>query len=94
VKIAILRSGGVTGRRQASGLAASYSRKVSSHPLHEVSDHLLAATVTQHRLGYVDWATLIRQEPLRIAAGMAIVLDQPGNGMHRDADAVAQFRLN
>jgi mandelate racemase len=44
------RIGGVTGWQRAAGLAAAYSREVSSHLFLEVSAHLLAATPGRHWL--------------------------------------------
>ena len=52
----------------------------TSHIFPEVSVHLLAATPTCHWLEYVDWASPILAEPLRIAGGMAQVPDRPGSG--------------
>ncbi|MGB6818401.1 MAG: enolase C-terminal domain-like protein, partial [Pseudolabrys sp.] len=50
------RIGGVTGWREAAGIAQSRNVKMSSHLFPEVSAHLLAATPTCHFLEYVDWA--------------------------------------
>ena len=66
VMIDLDRIGGVTGWRNAAGLALAYNREVSSHLFPEVSAHLLAATSGRHWLEYVDWAVPILQEPLRI----------------------------
>jgi mandelate racemase len=87
------RIGGVTGWQRAAGLAAAYSREVSSHLFPEVSAHLLAATPGRHWLEYVDWADPILRQPLRIENGLAIPSDRPGNGLAWDADAVAKYRL-
>ncbi|WP_207003616.1 enolase C-terminal domain-like protein [Trinickia mobilis] len=87
------RIGGVSGWRLASGLAAATGRQVSSHLFPEVSAHLLAATPTKHWLEYVDWANPVLQEPLRIANGMAILSDQPGNGIKWDTETVERYRL-
>jgi mandelate racemase len=88
------RIGGVTGWRMAAGLAAAAGRPVSSHLFPEVSASLLAATPGQHWLEYVDWADPVLEQPLRIEDGMAIVPDQPGNGMRWNADALARYRLD
>lgn len=88
------RIGGVTGWQRAAGLAAAYSREVSSHLFPEVSAHLLAATPGQHWLEYVDWAVPLLQEPIQIVDGMAIIPDRPGNGMRWDDAAVSKFRLD
>jgi mandelate racemase len=88
------RIGGVTGWMRAAGLAAAYNREVSSHLFPEVSAHLLAATPNHHWLEYVDWANPLLEEPLRIADGMAIVPDRPGNGLKWDDAAVMKYRLD
>ncbi len=94
VMIDLDRIGGVTGWRNAAGLATAYNREVSSHLFPEVSTHLLAATSGRHWLEYVDWAVPILQEPLRIVDGMAIVPSCPGNGLRWDDAAVAKFRMD
>ena len=58
------RIGGVTGWREAAGIAQSRNIKMSSHLFPEVSAHLLAATPTCHFLEYVDWANVLVEEPL------------------------------
>ncbi len=88
------RIGGVTGWRNAAGLAMAYNREVSSHLFPEVSAHLLAATSGRHWLEYVDWAVPILQEPLRIVDGMAVIPPGPGTGLRWDDAAVAKFRLD
>ena len=93
VMLDIDRIGGVTGWRNAAGLASAYNREVSSHLSPEVSAHLLAATPGRHWLEYVDWADPILQEPLQIRNGMAIVSPRPGNGLSWNHDAVARYRL-
>jgi mandelate racemase len=87
------RIGGVTGWRQAAALAASRNIAMSSHLFPEVSAHLLAATPTCDYLEYVDWATPVLHEPLRIVKGRAIVPDRPGNGLEWDQAAVARYRI-
>jgi len=88
------RIGGVTGWRQAAGLAAAQGVDMSSHLFPEVSAHLLAATPTCHYLEYVDWADALLQEPLQVRDGHAIVPNRPGNGMVWDTDAVARHRVD
>ncbi len=87
------RIGGVTGWRNAAGLATARNREVSTHLFPEVSAHLLAATPTMHWLEYVDWADPLLQEPLRIVNGMAVVPSGSGNGLRWDPDAVAKYRI-
>jgi len=87
------RIGGVSGWRFACGLAAATGREVSSHLFPEVSAHLLAATPTRHWLEYVDWANPILEEPLAVVDGMAVISNQPGNGLRWNEAAVAKYRL-
>jgi mandelate racemase len=88
------RIGGVSGWRQAAGLAADAGLPLSSHLYPEVSAHLLAATPTAHWLEYVDWAQPLLIEPLRIRDGMAIVSERAGNGLDWDEAAVARYRVD
>ena len=86
------RIGGVTGWQRAAGLAAAAGVEMSSHLFPEVSAHLLAVTPTCHWLEYVDWASPILAEPLRIVDGAAITPDRPGNGLAWNDQAVARYR--
>ncbi len=87
------RIGGVTGWQHAAGFAAARNIEMSSHLFPEVSAHLLAVTPTRHWLEYVDWASPILAEPLRIVDGKAVIPDRPGNGLAWNEDAVAHYRL-
>lgn len=87
------RIGGVTGWQRAAALAAAAGIEMSSHIFPEVSAHLLAATPTCHWLEYVDWASPILAEPLRIVDGMAMVSDRPGTGVAWNEEAVARYLI-
>jgi mandelate racemase len=87
------RIGGVSGWLQAAGLAAASDIEMSSHLFAEVSAHLLAVTPTAHWLEYMDWATPILREPLRIVDGAAVIPDRPGSGLEWNDDAVARYRI-
>ncbi|HEY8441728.1 MAG TPA: enolase C-terminal domain-like protein [Xanthobacteraceae bacterium] len=87
------RIGGVTGWQRAAALAGIHRIEMSSHLYPEVSAHLLAATPTAHFLEYVDWASPIMEEPLRIVGGFALAPDRPGNGLTWNAKAVEKYRI-
>ena len=89
----IARIGGVTGWMQAAGIAAAYGVEMSSHLFPEVSAHLLAATPIGHWLEYVDWASVVVEEPLRIEGGNAVIPDRPGCGLKWDDRAVQKHRV-
>lgn len=90
----IARIGGVTGWMQAAGIAAAYGVEMSSHLFPEVSAHLLAATPIGHWLEYVDWASVVVEEPLRIEGGNAVIPDRPGCGLKWDDNAVQKHRVS
>jgi mandelate racemase len=87
------RIGGVTGWQRAAALAAIHRIEMSSHLYPEVSAHLLAATPTCHFLEYMDWASPILDEPLRIIDGFALPSERPGNGLAWNTKAVEKYRL-
>jgi mandelate racemase len=89
----VARIGGVTGWIQAAGIAAAHRIEMSSHLHPEISAHLLAATPTCHYLEYVDWASAILEEPLRIEEGAAHVPDRPGLGLAWKPEAVRALAL-
>lgn len=87
------RIGGVSGWLRASTLAAAAGVELSSHLFPEASAHLLAGTPTCHWLEYVDWASPILNEPLKILNGHAVVSDRPGIGLSWNEDAVRRYRM-
>jgi mandelate racemase len=87
------RIGGVTGWLRAAELASARRIPMSSHLFPEVSTHLLAATPTRHWLEYVDWASVLLQEPLLIENGRAVPSTRPGNGLAWNDAAVQRFRM-
>jgi mandelate racemase len=88
------RIGGITGWQRAAALAAACGIEMSSHLFPEASAHLLAVTPTCHWLEYVDWASPILADPLRIADGAAVIPDRPGTGVAWDEKAVKRHRMN
>ena len=88
------RIGGVSGWRNAAGLAEAYGCEVSSHLYPEISVHLLAATPTAHWLEFVDWAGPVLQRRLGAVDGHVSPLPGAGVGLHWDEDAVSRFRVS
>ena len=89
----LCRIGGVTGLQQAASLAAAGGIKLSSHLFPEASVHLLAASPTCHWLEYVDWASPILSEPLRMVDGTVTPPNRPGTGVSWNEEAVARYRI-
>ena len=89
----LCRIGGVTGWQQAASLASDAGVKLSSHLYPEVSVHLLAASPTSHWLEYVDWASPILAEPLRVVNGAVTPSNRPGTGVAWNEDAVERYRI-
>jgi mandelate racemase len=89
----LCRIGGVTGWQQAASLAAAGGIRLSSHLFPEASVHLLAASPTSHWLEYVDWASPILSEPLRVVDGSVTPPDHPGTGVAWNEEAVARYRI-
>ena len=83
--------GGVTGWMQAAAIADTYDIPMSSHLYPEFSCHLLAATPTAHWLEYVDWATPILQDPVRVMDGQVIAPCTHGAGLEWDEEAISHF---
>ena len=86
-----MKIGGVSGWMRAAALAESVGLPLTSHVFPEVSVHLLAASPTAHRLEYLDTASRILREPLKVEDGQAIVPSGPGIGLDWDEDAVGRF---
>ena len=86
------RIGGVTGWREAAALAFRPGMRLSSHLVPELSVHLLAVTPTRHWIEYVDWATPVLAEPLKVVNGTLTPPERPGTGLRWDDAAVARYR--
>jgi len=87
------RIGGVTGWMRAAEIARSRNVPMSSHLFPEVSSHLLAATPTCHWLEYVDWASPLLEEPVRVDAGRVRPSATPGLGLEWGREAIERFRM-
>lgn len=88
------RIGGVTGWLQAAALAAAYGIEMSTHLFPEVSAHLMRVTPTAHWLEYVDWASPILTEPIKVKDGHVHFADKPGNGLAWNEAAVKRFLVD
>jgi mandelate racemase len=89
----LMRIGGVSGWLRAASLAAAAKIPLSSHLLPEMSAALLALSLTAHWLEYVDWASAILAEPLRIVNGTLTPPDVPGSGISWNEEAVARYGI-
>ena len=88
----VMKIGGVTGWLRAAALAEAAGRPMSSHLFPEISAHLLAVTPTMHWLEYMDIASPILQQPLRIGEdGYVTPPDRPGTGLEWDEAAVRHY---
>ncbi len=91
VMIDVMKIGGVTGWLRAAAVAEPGGLRISSHLFAEISAHLLAVTPTAHWLEYLDIASPILQEPLRIQDGHAIPSNAPGSGIAWNEEAVRRY---
>jgi mandelate racemase len=91
VMVDAMKIGGVGGWLRAAALAEPGGVRVSSHLFPELSAHLLAATPTAHWLEWLDLASPILQQPLKIEGGYATAPDTPGTGIAWDEEAVGRF---
>lgn len=89
----VQRIGGITGWLRAAALADAAGCEMSSHLFPEVSVHLLAVTPTCHWLEYVDWASPVLEEQVRVQDGRAILPDCPGTGLKWNEGAVKRFQI-
>jgi len=86
-----MKIGGVTGWLRTAALAEAAGIPLSSHLFPEISAHLLAVSLTSHWLEYVDWATPILEEPLKIDDGHASIPDAAGFGISWDEGAIRRY---
>jgi mandelate racemase len=87
----VARIGGVSGWMQAAGVAEAHGIPLSSHLMHEVSAHLLAASPTAHWLEYVDWTDAIAQQPRKVVDGHWLLDETPGIGLAWVAGKVEKY---
>jgi L-alanine-DL-glutamate epimerase-like enolase superfamily enzyme len=85
--------GGVTVFMKVAALAEAFNLPVTSHGVHDLTVHLLAAAPNRSYLE-VHGFGLDRfiAEPMRIVEGRAIAPERPGHGVAFDTAALASFR--
>jgi mandelate racemase len=88
-----MKIGGVTGWLRTAALAEASGIPLSSHLFPEISAHLLAVSPTKHWLEYVDWATPILENHLKIEDGYATIPDAAGIGISWDVGAVQRYTV-
>ena len=91
VMVDLMKIGGISGWLRAAALAEPGGVRLSSHLFPEVSVHLMAVTPTAHWLEWLDLASPILQEPLRIENGCATPTDAPGSGIAWNEEAVVRY---
>ena len=91
VMVDLMKIGGISGWLRAAALAEPGGVRLSSHLFSEVSVHLMAVTPSAHWLEWLDLASPILQEPLRIEDGYAAPTDAPGSGISWNEESVARF---
>jgi mandelate racemase len=91
VMVDLMKIGGISGWLRAAALAEPGGVRLSSHLFPEVSVHLMAVTPTAHWLEWLDLASPILREPLRIEDGYATPTDAPGSGIEWNEESVARY---
>ena len=75
------------------GLAEAHHLPVTSHGVHELHVHLLAAVPNASYLEVHGFATeRFVREPPRFDAGACILPHRPGHGVELDQEALAPYR--
>ena len=87
----VVLMGGVSGWMQAATIADVHDIPMSSHLYPEFSRHLLAVTPSAHWLEFVDWASPILQDPVKVIDGHVIAPNSPGAGLNWNEEAISHF---
>ena len=85
--------GGVTGWMKVARLAEAYNLSVTTHGVHDLHVHLLAAVpnasyLEAHGFGLERYL----RYPMEIREGVTLAPDRPGHGVELDWDALEAFR--
>lgn len=94
VMIDLVKVGGISGWLAATALCNNANRRYSDHFYQEVCAHLMTLSPGAHLLEYYGLADAVLASPLRAVNGYVTAVDQPGNGVDWDEDAVMRFRLD
>jgi mandelate racemase len=87
----VMKIGGVTGWLRAAALAQAAGLPMSSHIFPEISAHLLSISPTCHWLEYLDFASPILTDPLKVVNGSVSPSLAPGCGIAWDETAVKRY---
>jgi L-alanine-DL-glutamate epimerase-like enolase superfamily enzyme len=86
--------GGVTVFMKVCALAEAYNLPVTSHGVHDLTVHLLAAAPNRSYLEIHGFGLeRFLAEPMEMREGMAIAPERPGHGLALDWDKLAAHRI-
>lgn len=89
----LCRMGGVTGWRNAAGLAAKHGVPVSNHLYVQFGQHLQAAIPNRTWVDTIDWLDPLFARPIRFEQGCIVLPDEPGLGVPVDDAAIERFTV-
>ncbi len=83
--------GGITAWRQVQRMAYDYKRPITTHGVHDLHVHLLAASPNA---SYLEWhgfglERFLLDGPLQIEDGKAVAPERPGHGVRLDWEKLA-----
>jgi len=85
--------GGITPWMKVAHLAEARNLPVTSHGIHDIHVHLLAAVKNGTYLEFHGFGLeRFLAEPLRLEEGLAVAPDRPGHGVELDWEALAPHR--
>jgi len=85
--------GGLTPWLKVAHLAEAHNLPVTTHGVHDIQVHLLAAAPNASYLEVHGFGLeRFQEQPLQLEEGMAIAPDRPGHGVALDWAALAEFR--
>ncbi len=93
VQVDVARIGGITPWLKVAHLAEAFNVMVCPHFLMELHLSLVCAVPNAKWLEYIPQLDSITARPMQIEDGFAVPSDDPGLGIHWDADAIAAKSL-